>query len=54
MALKRPPCGRTSETSLLDDVALEPNRPREGVLDASLFVFVVPPKRLPVELAFAV
>lgn len=38
MALEpnRPPFGVASETSLLEDVAFEPNRPRDGVLDVSL------------------
>ena len=38
MALKsnRPAFGVAFETSLLEDVALEPNTPRDGVLDVSL------------------
>lgn len=36
----------------LKEVGLEPNRPRDGIVDASLVVFAVPPKRLLVGLAF--
>jgi hypothetical protein len=38
MALEpnRPPFGVAFETSLLEDVAFEPNRHRDGVLDVSL------------------
>lgn len=32
----RPPFGVAFETSLLEDVAFEPNRPGDGVLDVSL------------------
>ena len=34
---KRPPFGVALETSLLGNMAFEPNTPRDGVLDASLF-----------------
>ena len=39
MALEpnRPPFGVALETSLLGNMAFEPNTPRDGVLDASLF-----------------
>lgn len=45
-------CGRAFEASLLEDGAIEPNRPRDGIVNASSFA--IPPKKLPVELDFEV
>ena len=50
MALEpnRPPFGVAFETSLLEDVASEPNRPRNGFLDVSLLVDTpLEPEKIP-------
>lgn len=39
---------------LLEGGTFEPYRSRDGIVNASLFVFAVPPKRLPVELELEV